>query len=210
MKMKNVNERYLRYSAFSSFEKNIYYSSIYAFVKYLNIEYPGFNKWYAGLFEKNRELKNDREIIVCQRDYNIAGVAILKSTTAEKKICTLRVARRYQRQGIGRRLMELSFEWLENDKPLFTMHSTKQREFSPLLNYYGFVLEQKKWNYYNLFSTELAYNGILPEKRIPVKLNKIEFLEKKIIICEWLIIDLEMFYRWVLKTDVYAPRGFIG
>lgn len=170
-----MNEKYSMYSAFSVFEKGLYYSQIYNFLIRLNIEYPGFSKWYKGLFLENKELQDGREIIICEKEYRIAGVAILKSTEEEKKICTLRVAGPFQRQGIGRKLMEMSFEWLEDDKPLITMHKSKKHEFIALLDYYGFVLEQTQRNYYNIFSTELSYNGILPEKKI--FFNKIEIMD---------------------------------
>lgn len=160
----NMSRRYVRYSSFSALEKSLYFYQVYSFLRRLNIEYPGFSKWYKGLFSENKELEQGREIIICEMGYYIAGVAILKSAEAEKKICTLRVAAPFQRQGVGRKLVEISFGWLQDDKPLITMHKSKQREFSALLDYYGFVLEQSQWNYYNIFSTELAYNGVLPEK----------------------------------------------
>lgn len=171
----SANERYSQYSTLSSFEKRIYYSQIYDFLKRLNIEYPGFYKWYKKLFLESKELQIGREIFICEKAYQIVGVVILKSTKHEKKICTLRVATPFQRQGIGKKLMELSFEWLQEDKPLITMHKVKQHEFASLLNYYGFVLEQEQWNYYNIFSTELSYNGFLPEKKI--FFNKIELMD---------------------------------
>lgn len=172
--MNNRNEKYSMYSTFSVFEKTLYQNQIYYFLRRLNIEYPGFSKWYKELFLENKELQDGREIIICEKEYHIAGVAILKSTEKEKKICTLRVAGSFQRQGIGKKLMEMSFEWLQDDKPLITMHKSKQHEFAALLEYYGFVLEQTQWNYYNVFSTELSYNGILPEKKI--FFNKIEIM----------------------------------
>lgn len=175
MGVMNMNERYSKYSAFSAFDKVMYYSQIYDFLKRLNIEYPGFYKWYRGLFLENKELQNNREIIICEREYCIVGVVILKSTEEEKKICTLRVASPFQRQGIGKKLMEMSLEWLQEDKPLITMHKSKQHEFAALLEYYGFVLEQKQWSYYNIFSTELIYNGILPEKK--TIFNKMEIMD---------------------------------
>lgn len=170
----NMNETYSMYSTFSLCEKVLYQNQIYDFLKRLNIEYPGFYKWYKGLFLENKELQDGREIIICEKEYRIAGVVILKSKE-EKKICTLRVAAPFQRQGIGRKLMEMSFEWLQDDKPLITMHKSKRHEFAALLEYYGFVLEQTQWNYYNIFSTELSYNGVLPEKKI--FFNKIEMMD---------------------------------
>ena len=167
--------RYHYFSAFSDFEKYIYREAIYNFLKKLNIEYPEFHKWYNNLFENDKNLKADREIIICEKDYVLAGVVILKSSKEEKKICTLRVAKQYQRQGIGSTLVEKSFEWLQDDKPIITMHKSKQHQFASLLDYYGFSLEQKQWSYYSLFSTELSYNGVLPEKNI--FFNRIEIEE---------------------------------
>lgn len=191
----DVNEKYSIYSTFSAFEKVLYYSQIYNFLKRLNIEYPGFSKWYKGLFLENKELQNGREIIICEKEYCIAGIAILKSTEEEKKICTLRVAAPFQRQGIGRKLMEMSFEWLQEDKPLITMHKSKQHEFASLLEYYGFVLEQTQWNYYNIFSTELSYNGILPEKKI--FFNKIE------------ILDIDIWYKDFIASGSKNLKEFV-
>lgn len=192
--MKN-DERYTKYSAFSFWEKKTYYNQIYVFLKWLNLEYPGFNTWYDNLFTENKELKSGREIIICEKEYSIAGIAILKSTEDEQKICTLRVAKRYQRRGIGKRLMELSFEWLQNDKPLLTMHSTKQRQFLHLMQYYGFELEQKNRNYYNIFSTELVYNGVLPEKKI--LFNRLER------------IDIDLFYKKYVSEGKYDLSEFV-
>lgn len=125
----------------------------------------------------------------------MAGVAILKSAKNEKKICTLRVAGPFQRQGIGRTLMELSFDWLQDDKPLITMHKSKQHEFAPLLDYYGFVLEQTQRNYYHVFNTELSYNGVLPPKKL--FFNKLELL------------DIDMWYKDFISSGKYDLTDFV-
>ena len=65
--MKN-DERYTKYSAFSFWEKKTYYNQIYVFLKWLNLEYPGFNTWYDNLFTENKELKSGREIIICEKE----------------------------------------------------------------------------------------------------------------------------------------------
>lgn len=59
--------------------------------------------------------------------------------------------------------MELSFEWLNDDKPLITIHNSKNMNLTNYLNV--IILNwKKKWGYYRLFRTELVYNGSLPEK----------------------------------------------
>ena len=188
-------QQYFKYSMLSYLEQSIYYDKIYKFVNRLVWEYPGFKQWYTGLFNDQKQLNYTREIIICEKDFNIAGIAILKNDRYEKKICTLRVAKEYQKQGIGSRLIELSFEWLQDDSPMITMHKVKQVEFQPLLDYYGFKLEQKQRNYYNIFSTELVYNGALPEKELIF--NKIELL------------DVQKLYKKFVVTGKYNFNEFL-
>lgn len=169
--------KYFKYSELSVIEKPIYYEMIFQFVRKLSWEYPDFLKWYKKLFKNENKLKPEREIIVCESNFMIAGLAILKSDSQEKKICTLRVDKRFQRQGIGTKLVELSLEWLEEDLPIITMHKFKQNQFAPLLNYYGFKLEQTQPHYYSIFSTEYVYNGVLPQKED--FFNRLEVLDMK-------------------------------
>ena len=137
-----------------------YAKKISSFLVSLNFEYPGFNKWYWSLFENSR-LKNDRNIIFYVNGTNIVGVAILKQNKEEKKICTLRVAPMYQNLGIGSALIERSFELLDCEKPLITIHVSKYRSFKHIFDKYGFELEQQITGYYGLFKSELSYNGVL-------------------------------------------------
>ena len=64
--------------------------------------YPYFSLWLGKVFF---ELKNSdrRKILLCVEDdcFKILGLAILKDDVYEKKICTLRVLKEYQRRGIG-------------------------------------------------------------------------------------------------------------
>ena len=174
--MKN-NKYYFLYSTLSDELKALYYKELFIFTGKLIFEYPGFKSWYKSLFTSKYNLCAGREIIICEADYKIVAVAILKSNFQEKKICTFRVEKGYQRQGIGKEMMEMAFEWLESDSPIITLHRNKYEQFSKLLNYYNFNLEQTQKHYYNPFSTELVYNGVLPEKK--VFLNAIEIADTK-------------------------------
>ena len=91
--------------------------------------------------------------------------------------------------------MELSFDWLQDDKPLITMHKSKQHEFAPLLDYCGFVLEQTQRNYYHVFNTELSYNGVLPPKKL--FFNKLELL------------DIDMWYKDFISSGKYDLTDFV-
>ena len=114
----------------------------------------------------------------------------MKKTPNEKKICTLRVKKYFQRQGIGRSLIEQGFEWLDNEKPLITVHKSRRNEFKPLFDFYGFHLEEMHKNYYQLFGTELVFNGMLPENNS--------------IICSDHI--CEKFYMDIFHELIFLPR----
>lgn len=119
-------ERYFKFSELSKLEQQMYYNYIYLFLMEANMQYPAFSVWYGNLFTDDLKLKPEREIIVCEKEYEIAGVTILKSTKEEAKICTMYVAEQYRHNGLGRRLMELSLEWLKNDKPVITLDKSKE------------------------------------------------------------------------------------
>lgn len=73
-------ERYFKFSELSKLEQQMYYNYIYLFLMEANMQYPAFSVWYGNLFTDDLKLKPEREIIVCEKEYEIAGVTILKST----------------------------------------------------------------------------------------------------------------------------------
>lgn len=152
------------FSDLEFFQRQSLYNKIYFSLYQLRDEYPDFDLWFYSLFEKEACLKKEREILLCLFGDDIVGIAILKRAWAEKKICTLRVNRRYQKMSIGKKLIELSLEWLNTEKPLITVHKSKQYEFDKLFKFYDFKLMDVKQGYYSLFNTELSYNGELPVK----------------------------------------------
>ncbi len=159
------NKRYFLYSTLSEELKPWYKQMLYRFLFKLNFEYRGFSRWYDGLFLSNYELNPEREIIICEVNYQLAAVSILKNQFNEKKICTLRVAKQFRNNGIGHELMELSFDVLNTAAPMITLGKSKFNQFESLLDYYGFRLEQVEKHYYNVLNTELVYNGQLPYNR---------------------------------------------
>ena len=137
-----------------------YIDSIYNTIIKLEQEYPGFHVWF---YDKVRSdiMSNKREIIISLVDDHIAGVAILKKTVEEKKICTLRVLERYQKMGLGKRLVLESFEYLDTKTPLITVTSCRENQFKKLFNYFGFEKASECLDYYRKEYKELTYNGIL-------------------------------------------------
>lgn len=205
------NKLYFKYSELPPEQMSLYYTQIRRFVKKLVFEYTDFRKWFLELFQNGVLLKEGREILLCECDYQLAGIAILKNDRNEKKICTLRVAKAFQRNGIGQNLMELSFEWLNEDKPLITIHDSKRQEFKRLFERYDFQLEEERKGYYRLFSTELVYNGILPEKQF--LLNRIEVVDLQEEIKRYILSgekNFNMFIeKWLFRQWINSKREIV-
>ncbi|MCZ9981685.1 GNAT family N-acetyltransferase [Brachyspira hyodysenteriae] len=106
---------------------------------------------------------------------DIAGIIILKKSHSENKISTLRVDKRYRNNGIGRTLIKLGIELLEDDKPLITVNENKIYQFKYLFDYFGFKLKDKI-NCYNKYSKELFFNGIIDD----LSYKRYKFLNRNI------------------------------
>ena len=193
MMIKNVHYSDIQYVSFSklfSHEQAYYRNAIYNFLWRLNFEYTDFRKWYNGLFSENATLNNGREIIICFFQNQIAGVSILKKSNKEKKICTLRVAKKFQKQGIGKDLILKSIEWLETDKPLITVRSSKAYQFEKLFQYFGFKQESIYYGYYSWLSSEIAYNGNLPTTEMGMS--------------SLLLTDMRAFLEYYIRQGTYT------
>ena len=55
-------------------------------------------------------------------------------------------------------------DYLNDDKPLITIHISKFKQFEKLFKRYGFEIEQEMMSYYGFFKTELSYNGVLDKR----------------------------------------------
>lgn len=129
------------------------------FLADLAFEYPFFTEWLEKVF-KELTLTDSRLILLCCDNgiFDIKGVSILKKTSDEKKICTLRVVKSYRNQGIGSCLLQKSVELLEDNKPLITVSGIHMKEFSSFLKKRGFVLKDKVKSLYKRGSYEYFFN----------------------------------------------------
>ena len=74
--------------------------------------YPDIEEWYKKkVLKALNEKDSTREVLVAldENELKIAGIAILKKTKEENKICTIRVEKEYLHQGIGTQLFEEAF-----------------------------------------------------------------------------------------------------
>ena len=132
--------------------------SIKDFLSSMSCDYPDFDLWLDKILS---QLDTDiRSIVICKSASNdeILGVSILKKSSVENKICTLRVANKCQRMHIGSRLMEISLRILEDEKPLITVSEDHIDEFSNLLRHFGFIYKNKVKSLYIQGKYEYFYN----------------------------------------------------
>ncbi len=135
-------------------------ASVFFELKLLSELYPEFHKWFSekvipGLYS------GERIILLEHRNNELAGIAILKDTIDEQKICCLRVIPKYQNSGIGLILFKRSFQELDNEAPLVTVSSENAHKFEKIFNYFGFEFVEKYDNIYRPKKTEFSFNGIL-------------------------------------------------
>ncbi len=126
----------------------------------LEFEYPFFLKWLHNVFEELQTSEKRIILIYCNADniFDIRGIAILKNTLEERKICTLRVLSRYRHQGIGTLLLKKSIEILKDSHPLITVSGVHMNLFGPFLKKNGFVLKDKIKSLYRRGCYEYFYN----------------------------------------------------
>lgn len=147
--------------------------------------YPFFSKWLIKVFEELNTTKNRKILLCITKSNDIVGVSIIKNTTEERKICTLRVLEAFQGQGIGSTLLERSKQELNDPFPLITVSGLHMQSFGPFLRKRGFTLCDKVKSIYRKGSYEYFFNKPYNHKVAllsiqPTYANAIERGEKKI------------------------------
>lgn len=162
-----------------------------SFLSDLTLEYPFFFKWLEKVFDELLT-SNKRMVILCCgiNIFDIKGVAILKLTDTEKKICTLRVLKTFRNRGIGTMLLKKSQELLAEKRPLITVSGIHMNEFTPFLKKNGFVLKDKVKSLYRRGCYEYFFNvpythkyvllSVKPEYATAISkgIKKVEFRKK--------------------------------
>lgn len=142
------------------------------YYKLLDLEatYPDFYKWY--LFKVLPDIKHNRNgrrlLFAISYVYDgetiskrLTGLAIIKDTNKEKKICTFRVFPDYRGQGVGTKLLRKCFSFLGTSKPLISISDGSVEAFSKIITAYEWTLCDMLHNYYKKGITEYVYNGYL-------------------------------------------------
>ena len=121
--------------------------------------YPNFSLWIEKVFRELKDTDKRKIILVTDQNWsNILGVTIIKNTVQEKKICTLRVLKEYQDQGIGTILLKEAIKELKDPLPLITVSELQINTFKPFLERYGFVIKDKVKSLYRDGMYEYFFN----------------------------------------------------
>lgn len=151
------------------------------YLRDLKFVYPHFFQWFnnivmpdlltnnngrAMLFAiSDLHNTNPDESLVASDNKRLTGIAILKSNAEERKICTFRIFPEYRGQGIGSKLLEDCFDYLQTKKPLISIAKESVDAFRPFIQKYEWKLCQKLDNYYRKGSIEYVYNGSLTNNK---------------------------------------------
>jgi hypothetical protein len=133
---------------------------VFAKIAILKKSYPKLREWYfkkvvPGLFD------GTRTFILELRDGQIAGVAILKDTVNEKKICTISVEDAFKSKGMGFRLFEKSMLLLKSDKPLASVSEDRVQDFEKIFQYFDYEFTSEYKGLYLPQKSEYSFNGVL-------------------------------------------------
>ena len=132
---------------------------IYYLTDHLSIDYPRHKEWFFNTHLKGIGI--DREVVYITHHRNICGVAFLKKTDNEKKICTFYVAEYSRNHGVGNALLNECFEYLGTNKPLTSIPTYKARIFLYYVYKYDWKITQILQEYYNKENDEVVFNGKL-------------------------------------------------
>ena len=135
------------------------YTDISKLTESINDIYPKYDKWLFNKFFP--EMKTGKRKIVAAYGENksLIGVALLKDTDEEKKICCLFVREDCRNKGVAGNLIKESCKALKTDAPLISVSDRSLPQLQCLLDKYGFKFSYKKKGAYQQENTENYFNN---------------------------------------------------
>lgn len=118
--------------------------------------YPGFKEWVCFKFRRGLYL-NERRIVLACCDNEIAGLALLKDTACEKKVCTFFVSPAFREQSVGSLLMLKSLDVLGPGLINITVSEERNLELSRILISNNFSLHDVVKGLYRDDKAEFIY-----------------------------------------------------
>ncbi len=122
--------------------------------------YPSFGAWFTEKVMPG-VAAGERTIVLQNTSGVLSGIAVLKNTPEEQKLCCLRVLPEFQGTGAGVRLFDKSFDLLNNKSPLLSVSEEQLPAFEKIFRYFGFEYAQEYCGIYRPKKTEISFNGLL-------------------------------------------------
>lgn len=129
-------------------------NEIYLVTDYNHNQYQEYCKWFYGV-NIPRVVNKQGEIFMALDGFTVAGLAILKNTEEEKKICTLLIQEEYRKKGFGKAFLEYSFDYLGTRKPLITIPEKNIEQFKSFIKEYEWEESKISKQY---LSNEIIFN----------------------------------------------------
>ncbi len=127
---------------------------------HLSSLYPEFSRWYESKVYPGL-LVGERKLLLRYHGHSLSGIAIVKDTPAEKKLCCLRILPHMQGTGVGLRLFQDSFLALQTEKPLLSVSDEHLPEFQRVFQHFGFEIGNEYPDLYRPRHSEFSFNGLL-------------------------------------------------
>lgn len=118
--------------------------------------YPNFDEWYNFQFRRNHG-SGERVVVEATFNGQLVGVALLKITPEEHKICTLYVHELFRGLSIGERLMQSSVSILGDERVYVSVSDTVHKTLEGMLLRNGFKATPAKIGYYRANTVEHFY-----------------------------------------------------
>lgn len=132
--------------------------------------YPDSDNWIVQKVAP--DLGSSRKIFFEYRGGTLAGFAIAKASSCERKLCTIWVSPTHRSQGLGTGLVSRAMGWLKTDAPVLTIPASLLPDFNPLLRRWNFS-ETQVLSLYRSDCPEHVFNGYLsPKVRVGNKFDQ--------------------------------------
>lgn len=130
------------------------------FIKQLEEHYPETEKWFDKVRAEIIADTGIRDLITVVDGVKVVGMAILKNTEEEKKVCSIMVSPEHSNKGIGKLILDMAFIILGTKHPLITVNSVVYAVSSLkyLLKGMGFIYSKTVKNLYKDGEDELFFN----------------------------------------------------
>lgn len=156
------------------------YRDVFELTQSISQTYPNYSDWYHQTFLEGLK-RGNRAIITAEENGKLIGVALIKNTPEEKKLCTLFVRSENRHQGIGQKLLAQVIQELGHN-PLVSVSEKNMTNVSSLFKRFKFHLSVRKKNVYQSGITEYYFNDekaeIIQKGLIPVLIQRAKKLQK--------------------------------